>query len=210
MRHYLFCLTIALAFASQASAAIVFDAFIRIEGQDLDSPLFVVDPGLTFSDVEVVFRETVTDGDASNFVGRTLNSAGVDILSSVPGAVTGAARSPILFFATGDNDADTFGGTTFGAGIPGVDLGGGVTEAVIGTFDLMGPAAAGDQVVVTLADPRIGPDDFTFSGLAGFGDSNINFRSVTLSSITAVPEPGSVAFLLGASCFGLVRRRKRN
>ena len=189
------------------NAASVFELFFRVDGIDgLDTTL-IQTPGLV-SPSEIVLRETVTNMTdpltplGINGINANIQATGSDGSFSAPGIV-----SPLVANAN-TADADTLGAFNFFAGINPVEISPNVFDAVVGTIDLTAPTVG--ATTFTLSDFSAG-NDFDVLTPATIPDGDITFRSVTLQSTTAVPEPGSMATLalLGGTAAIRYRRRRK-
>lgn len=213
MRHLIFTLVAVCFMPTVARADLVYDVFYRIDGSDaIDSTVFT-SPGTVFTGTEVVFRETVTGGDTPVLGSSSLAGVAID-LSSVGGSglfsnVTTSTAFNIPSFLA---DSDTIAGAAIGVGVIPVESSPGVFDAVVGTVDLTAPGNFGEQTLFTLADaqPASTISNFDVIGPGDIDDSAIRFRAVTLTATsTAVPEPGSFAFLSVMGTFLAMRRGRR-
>jgi hypothetical protein len=201
---------------SQSDAAIVYDLFIRTTLGD--SGNFTVNPSQAFSG-SVILRETITTPDASPLAANNLNFYRVNVLSNGGDGIFDNLTTTFAVtegFANG-NDANTLGFASISsAGQTGrlsTNLGGGVREIVLGTVDLTAPTIGlTTQFTLGVGDGASASGFLTTSAgslpdLANASTGGgVNFLS---TSITAVPEPGSVAVLSIIGCGSLLRFRKR-
>lgn len=196
----------ALITASTSQAASVFELFFSVNGQEgLDSTF--VEPAGAVLPSEIIFRETVTDGTGQitipgiGFVNANITAVGGDGSFSTP--QVSSALTPI-----GTADADTLAGSGFFSGVNPVETSPGVFDAVVGTIDLTAPTFG--STTFTLSDFG-GGNDFEIVGGGGIDDADVIFRSVTVTTTTAVPEPNSMAALamLGGTIAIRYRRRRK-
>ena len=215
MRSLLFSfLLISVGWCSSSDAALVYDVFFRVAGTDeIDTTLNIGPAGATFTGVEVVFRETLTDpgNDVAVFGNAPLSSVGVDINNAGGGDVANAQAVAALFLPAGAlADANTIAAGSFITGLNATNVGGTGTvfEGVVGTVDLT--VGAGETVVFSLADAQPGAAQSNFRTTASeIDDISLNFRMLTINSVTAVPEPSSFMVLGMIGMAAAVRRRRK-
>ena len=226
IRRLLYTSFICISFASVSQAAIMWDLFIRLDpaGSPIDGLDLVhgVAPGVSFPGAELVLRETVSAPDLPVIGAGGVASVAVDIASAGGSGSFSSLTPDADFDITGGSDGDTIIGLQAGIpliGLPftttvlGADT---IYETVLGTVTLTAPGALNEQTVFSLADNGPGALDDFFAvdplsppfGTVDIPDNMISFRSVTLSTVTAIPEPSGFAalMLLGGVC---MRRRRR-
>ena len=219
------CLLLVNATSNCTRAGIVFDIFFRhADFGDSKNATFSFDAGRVFTGTQVIFQETVTAGSVSLLGAANLNAYAVNVGNSgANGSFNTLTLNTAGGFAAGSNDADTLNFAAFGVpfGQPGrssVDIGGGSREAILGTLNLVAPTAG--STTFTLADFNPGNDgDFTTFASGGAGLESLSAASGgglfgrTLT-ITAVPEPSTLALVGIGLAMGAVRRlrsrRKRS
>ena len=200
---FLLCLFVT---AQAARAEVVYDVFFRSTlGDSLDDQ-YSVDPGAQFQ-ADIILRESVTGTSSANIGANGLGGLAYRIGTAGGDGTFNITARP-TFQLTTFNTSNTVGGANlFGSIVPVQDLGSGVFEANIGTVSLTAPNSGVTQF--TLSDPRPESD---FAGLGqgnNIDDAAVSFRSMTLSSITAIPEPSSALMLAGFGGVALLRRRRR-
>jgi hypothetical protein len=187
--------------------------FLRIPGfgDSIDATnndqTIILPPGTGLYSAQVLVRElnsgTPILGDSSGF---SAGLSGVLLDVSVSGGSTTFFNEDSGFGAGDSSSPGQISGIAFGSPASGLtDLGEGVFESPIGTFDIN---FDGTSATFDFADGNPSGEDFGVSTDSnGFVeiDAFMDFRSAT---ITAIPEPSS-CFLLGASSVALVVRRRR-
>lgn len=204
----LICLTMLLLATPSADAAVVYDVFYRANGIDaVGDTTIEVDPGSTIGGVEVILRER-TDGEENVLRTQGLRGFAIQLGSSTPDSFRNGARNPAFQLSGAGNDGDTFSAFNFTGGTPGVEAGLNTAELVLGTVDLLGPSSNGQSTQFTLSDFDLNNPNFEIGAEAI--DNSINFgNTLTLSSITAIPEPSAFLALAGIGTVVSLRRRRR-
>ncbi|QDV41608.1 hypothetical protein Enr13x_14510 [Stieleria neptunia] len=205
MMRLITCLCLFVAMGTVCHSAIVYDLFLRTSrGDSLDLEYNVAPQDQLLADV--ILRETVTAPDDPNIGATGLGAFGF-MISSTGGDGTFSITSRPNFQLTTFNTDDTVGGANiFGVVAPTTDRGNGVFESTLATVQLTAPTAG--RTVFELLDPRSGASDFAGVG-AGKNIDDASIRTRSLSLITAVPEPSSLAFLTAVGTACVVGRRKR-
>ncbi|MCC9599429.1 PEP-CTERM sorting domain-containing protein [Stieleria sp. JC731] len=205
----LFCIALLFAAVPSVQAELVYDVFYRAAGVDgIGSAVLNVAPDETIRGVEVILRETATNSETSPLGTGGLRGYAIELQSSTPGSFeNGAYNSSFQFPATG-NDGDTFSAFNFAGGTAGVEVAANTVELSLGTVDLIGPTL-GNQIQFSLADFSPSVDNFVLANNVALDDV-INFgNTLTLASITAIPEPSSFALIGTLGSVVLLRRRRR-
>ncbi|MEM6468827.1 MAG: PEP-CTERM sorting domain-containing protein [Planctomycetota bacterium] len=194
---------IAVCSVSTSKAELVYDVFLRVDGTDLLDEALRVDAGQRFT-AQAVFRETATQGSTAILSTRPLGAVGLSL--STVGA-DGFFENPDaddIFIIPGAGD---IGGAAFGGGLNATEVRDGVFEVVFGTVDLIAPTSSSTTFLLADAQPE---DSRSNWGASGSGpqimDRDIRFRDTTL---TAIPEPTSLAFLAAMGGVLALRRRRR-
>ena len=193
-------------------AALVYEVFYRLNGADAIDSTILTSPGAVFSDAEIVFRETVTGGDTPVLGSSSLGGVAIDLsFAGGSGFFSNVTTSTGFNIPLPFADSDTIAGAAFGVGISPFESSFGVFDAVVGTVDLTAPSVIGEQTFFALADsqPALTTSNFDVVGAGDIDDLAIQFRTLTLAA-SAVPEPGSVAFLaVAGTVLGVARRKRR-
>ena len=207
-----------------ASAEITFDLLFRpADGNDQRDAVVDITPGQSLFGVQLVLRETVTNGDDSYLAASNLNAyaANISLVSgdgsfSSLGVLTDGGFAP-----PGGNDADSIAFAAIGQafGQPGrvsSTAGVGVREAILGSVTLRGPVTG--QAKFALTDASNNDGDYTtfasgmesgLESLAVMSGGTFNNGSITLNAV-AVPEPSTALALLGGlGCLIATGRRRR-
>lgn len=215
-----FLLTLTTFVGSYAQAAVFYN--VRFDNLALN-----LNPG-QMATLNVFFDETVTGGDPhrldetggmnglvnANFSVIGSGGGGSLVTAATPNAGFDASTVTIGDPTSSVQQAIVFNGPVFGNGDP-------VRSVQLGTVTFTA-GTAGDINVFDLADFNTDPGAFDFTIGDGFGglisgapdfsaDSSITFGSTTIS-VTAVPEPSSIAvmtFIGGIAAYRIRRRRRR-
>jgi hypothetical protein len=212
----LFCFASLVLLASPIEAAITYDLFIRTSvGDGLDTTV-QVNPGQQIGGT-VVLRETISGTNDSLFAAANLNAFNATVSASG----SDGRFDELTIDASGGADfgssADTITYSAFGPilsqpGKSATEVGSDVREIVLGSLQLFAPT--GGETTFTVADATSADGDFTTfnSGASGLESLSVESgggffgRSLT---VTAIPEPSSIAMLAIGSCGLLIRRRRR-
>lgn len=221
MRHLLACLTLCLAFASQASGGVIYGVRFETNVLNLASG--------SSATVNIFFDEIP---DAGNADPQRLDLAGgVNGLTIANVAVNGAGLGATTITAAQGNALFDFG--------PNITLGNPTTieqaivlapplfgtdtfvrSVLLGNITVTAAGAVGQQNVFTLADFSPADDfiiDDGFGGLGFVADGAINFSlpssslTVNITGPAGVPEPSSIVLLSALGGLGAIvaRYRKR-
>ncbi|OYP36091.1 PEP-CTERM sorting domain-containing protein [Rhodopirellula sp. MGV] len=205
----LICLALLIAAVPSVQAELVYDVFYRANGIDaIGNTVINVDPDQTIRGVEVILRETATGADTNLLETSGLRTYAIELNSTAQDAFQNGTRNPNFQFSASGNDGDTFTAFNFAGGTQGSGVAANTVELSLGTVDLVGPTV-GSQVTFSLADYQPANPNFTMANNYNF-DQFINFgNTLTLASVTAIPEPSSFALIgtLGAAV--MLRRRRR-
>ena len=217
-------LVLAIISSKTARAGVIYEI-------GFDSAVYNVNPGDSL-DVQVLLRETVTDGDIArlavgNFDGAISFGALVDystVAGGVSGATVGGAGDVTLnetdfddvFFndVSVDTVSKTISMAGFSTSLDGIEvaataLGSGVYELELATINLTASGVAGEQTTLSLLDLDVLFDDTVFNDFFA-ADADLIFGSATISNLSAVPEPGScVVLALCGVALGFRRRQRQ-
>lgn len=194
-----------------ARGDVIYDLFFRLPGlgDGLDSN-FNVSPGQTITGVQAIVRETVTGVSASALAAANVNGFGINLSVVGSDGSTGSKTTNTTggFSALSDGDS-TFGYSAFVGGIVANDLGGRVREFSLGTLNFMAPTTGSTTFV--LVDPNAGlPGDITTfaPGPGALGLESVGAFRTRSTTLTAVPEPNTLAALIVTGTFAFTRRRR--
>ncbi|MDM4015701.1 PEP-CTERM sorting domain-containing protein [Roseiconus lacunae] len=205
----LISLMLLVAAMPSVQAEISYDVFFRANGVDaIGNTVLEVAPDSIVRGVEVVLRE-VTDGEVNQLGdGGGLRTYAIELNPSDPNLFENGARNPNFQLSATGNDGDTFTAFNFAGGTAGQTVAPNTVELSLGTVDLVGPTV-GQQITFSLADFDPANPNFDLAS-GGSIDSLINFgNTLTLSSVTAIPEPSSFALIGTLGSVILMRRRRR-
>ncbi len=205
----LISLMLLVAAMPSVQAEISYDVFFRANGVDaIGNTVLEVAPDTTVRGVEIILREEATGGDTNGLTdGGGLRGYAIQLNSSVADRFENGTRNPNFQLSGTGNDGDTFTAFNFAGGTEGVTISPTTAELSLGTVDLIGPTVGG-QVTFSLADFDANNPNFQLA--SGSIDSLINFgNTLTLSSVTAIPEPSSFALIGTLGSVILMRRRRR-
>lgn len=217
MKKFVPILFLLCAVCQNAYGAISYDLFFKSPSfGDANNAVVVATPGQFFTGVGVVLRETVTDGstsilnveNVSGFQVRAVADGGDGSFQNFAADPTGGSvnMTPgdvLNFFAF-----NAF--PLFQPGKPATEVGPGIFEVQLGTIDLIAPTTGATMFSLLRLNDNAG-DIGTFGprgvSLTGFDGGTFNEGSLTL---TAIPEPSSIAAIAALGAFGAFRlRRKR-
>ncbi|WP_182867363.1 PEP-CTERM sorting domain-containing protein [Rhodopirellula sp. JC639] len=231
----LFVAAILTASATPASAAIVYNLAFRLPGEvaSFDSRI-TADAGETFSGVEILLIETV-DSPSESILGNdslvdafvpnrfgnltafkaSVEASGSDgDFSSLSSNLDGGNPGPglndrtISFLAIGAG-LGSAGKTSVALGV--LPNGKTAREAVLGTVTLIAPTAG--ETTFSVNDFSSVSSDFGTFGIGSLEiasrDSGGSFNNGSLTLVTAIPEPSSLAFLMAVGTICVARRRQR-
>ncbi len=223
MRAFLLCFFSVCMLGQHADAALTYGLFFR--GGPFTEPseaIVPVAPGQRFDNVGLFFREVVTDGSTSILASEVIQGYRISVSAmGSDGRFENFVTDETGGFATDQGAGVTntigfsqfaFNPIRFGLGKQAVETspGSGIFEARIGTLDLIAPSVG--QTTFTSFPADGFPGDIGTSGprgteLVGFEGGAFVNASLT---VTAIPEPSSVALLAGLGAFGAFRlHRKR-
>ena len=207
------CVLCTVGLFQSAEAAVTFEVFLEVDGDEGLDTNIVQEPGTVLA-ANLIFRETVTDGTIP-VTPDGISAIGVDIRANgADGMFTDVTTSPTLFIGGTQRDDDTFfGGTILPPGVLPDEVTTGVFDSLIGTVNLTTPTIGATTFSLSDPQPAMTVSNFNIFGDisadGGIPDGDIIFRSVTLTSTVAVPEPTSMAAMALLGGTAMIRRRRK-
>ena len=186
---------------TSSQGEIVYDMFYRTSQGDAFDSVILLNAGATVT-ADIIFRETVDGGTATNIGVNQLGGVGFHLLTNGSDGTFTIVSRPNFDIPNNNsvngNDADTISGASpFTGGVaPVTNPSPGVYEANIATVQLTAPSIGNASTVFSFVDSQPdGIQNFGGNGVGnGIDDQLIQFQSLTLTVI-AVPEPSLTAFV---------------